>query len=179
METLKYFVYDAGSYYLVDSGYPIGTSFLPPHKSTRYHTQEFRSSNRQPTTKKELYNYRHSSLRMVIERCFGVLKARFPILNSMPNFKPLHQRYVISACCAMHNFIRMNSRSDELFHSWENADVSKGAARNSGNGSAGASTSTTTRRHVRDMSDQAKRAMNQFRDDITDRMWTDYERRRH
>lgn len=112
---------------------------------------------------------------MVIERCFGVLKARFPILNSMPNFKPLRQRYVISACCAVHNFIRMNSRSDALFHNWENADVSGGAGRNSGNGSA----STTTRRHVREMSDQAKRAMNQFRDDITDRMWTDYERRRH
>ncbi|XP_023895253.2 uncharacterized protein LOC112007179 [Quercus suber] len=28
-----------GSYYLVDSGLPIGTSFLPPHKSTRYHAQ--------------------------------------------------------------------------------------------------------------------------------------------
>ena len=26
-----------GSYYLVDSGLPIGTSFLPPHKSTKYH----------------------------------------------------------------------------------------------------------------------------------------------
>ena len=54
----------------------------------------------------------------------------------------------------------MNSQSDELFHSWENADVSGGAARNSGNGSAGASASTTTRRHVREMSDQVKRAMN-------------------
>nr|POE98171.1 putative nuclease harbi1 [Quercus suber] len=68
-----------GSYYLVDLGYPIGTSFLPPHKSTRYHAQEFRSSNRQSATKKELYNYRHCSLHMVIKRCFGVLKARFPI----------------------------------------------------------------------------------------------------
>ena len=42
-------------------------NFFPPHKSTRYHAQEFRSSNRRPTSKKELYNYRHSSLRMVIE----------------------------------------------------------------------------------------------------------------
>ena len=75
------------SYYLVDLGLPIGTSFLPPDKSTRYHAQKFHSSNRQPTSKKKLYNYRHLSLRMVIKRSFGVLKARFPILNLMPNFK--------------------------------------------------------------------------------------------
>ncbi|XP_023873889.1 uncharacterized protein LOC111986487 [Quercus suber] len=86
-----------GSYYLVDSSFPIGTSFLPLHKSTRYDAQEFCSSNRQPKTKKELYNYRHSSLRMVIEWSFGVLKARFPILNLMPNFKHSRQRYVIVA----------------------------------------------------------------------------------
>nr|XP_023871633.1 uncharacterized protein LOC111984237 [Quercus suber] len=67
-----------GSYYLVDSRYPIGASFLPPHKSTRYHAQEFRMSNRQSASGKELYNYIYSSLRMVIEKSFGVLKARFP-----------------------------------------------------------------------------------------------------
>uniref|UniRef100_A0A7N2KNV2 DDE Tnp4 domain-containing protein n=2 Tax=Quercus lobata TaxID=97700 RepID=A0A7N2KNV2_QUELO len=69
-----------GSYYLVNSGYAIGSTFLPLHKSVRYHAQEFRGSARQPTTPQELFNYRHSSLRMVIERCFGVLKARFPPL---------------------------------------------------------------------------------------------------
>ena len=104
-----------GSYYLVDSGLPIGTSFLPPNKSTRYHAQEFNSSGRRTTSKKELYNYRHSSLLMVIEQSFGVLKARFSILNLMPNFKLIRQRYVVIVCCALHNFIRMNNRSDELF----------------------------------------------------------------
>ena len=74
-------------YYLVDLGLPIGTSFLPSHKSTRYHAQKFHSSNRQSTSKKELYNYRHLSLQMVIEWSFGVLKVCFPILNLMPNFK--------------------------------------------------------------------------------------------
>ncbi|KAL0014202.1 hypothetical protein SO802_001271 [Lithocarpus litseifolius] len=107
-----------GSYYLVDSGFPIGTSFLPSHKSTRYHAQEFRSSNRQPSTKKELYNYRHSSLRMVIEQSFGMLKAHFPILNLMPIFKRTRQHYVIVVCYAFHNFLRMNNRGDELFRTW-------------------------------------------------------------
>lgn len=43
------FVYHAASYYLVNLRYPISMSFLPSHKSTHYHTQEFRSriGNRQ------------------------------------------------------------------------------------------------------------------------------------
>ena len=91
----------AGSYYLVDSGYAIGSAFLPPHKSTRYHAQEFRGANWQPSTPQELFNYRHSSLRMVIERCFGVLKARFPVLTGMHSFSISRQRLIVTACCAL------------------------------------------------------------------------------
>ncbi|KAK9998163.1 hypothetical protein SO802_017766 [Lithocarpus litseifolius] len=97
----------AGSYYLIDLGYAIGSAFLPPHKSARYHAQEFRGANRQPTTPQELFNYRHSSLRMVIERCFGVLKARFPILTEMHSFSISKQRLIVTACCTLHKFICM------------------------------------------------------------------------
>ena len=163
-----------GSYYLVDLGLPIGTSFLPPHKSTRYHVQEFNSSGRRITSKKELYNYRHSSLRMVIERSFGVLKARFPILNLMPSYKPIRQRYVIIVCCALHNFIRMNNRRDELFRTIGESDGEGSATNSEGGGDVGASTSSATQRHVLEMSSASKRAMAQLRDNITDTMWNDY-----
>ena len=156
------------------SGLPIGTSFLPPYKSTRYHVQEFNSSGRRITSKKELYNYRHSSLRMVIERSFGVLKARFPILNLMPNFKPIRQRYVVIVCCALHNFIRMNNRSDELFRTIGVSDGEGSATNGEGSGDVGASTSSATQRHVLEMSSASKRAMGQVRDNITDTMWNDY-----
>ena len=163
-----------GSYYLVDSGLPIGTSFLSPHKSTRYHVQEFNSSGRRITSKKELYNYRHSSLRMVIERSFGVLKARFPILNLMPNFKPIRQRYVVIVCCALHNFIRMNNQSDELFRTIEESDGKGSATNGEGGGDIGALTSSVAQRHVLEMSTASKRAMGEVRDNITDTMWNDY-----
>ena len=110
---------------MVDSAYPIGKSFLPPHKSTRYHAQEFRMSNRQPTSGKELFNYRHSSLRMVIERSFGVLKPRFSILSCMANYKQYRQRLVVSACCVLHNFIHINNRRDMMFNTCENLDVDR------------------------------------------------------
>nr|XP_023878540.1 protein ALP1-like [Quercus suber] len=126
------------------TGLPIGTSFLPPHKSTRYHAQEFKSSGRRITSKKELYNYRHSSLRMVIERSFGVLKARFPILNLMPNFKPIRQRYVVIVYCALHNFIHMNNRSDELFRTIGESVGEGSATNNEGRGDAETSTSSAT-----------------------------------
>ena len=158
----------------MDSGLPIGTSFLPPHKSTRYHVQEFNSSGKWITSKKELYNYRHSSLQMVIERSFGVLKARFPILNNMPNLKPIRQRYVVIVCCALHNFIRMNNRSDELFRTIGESDGEGSATTSFGGGDIGASTSSAAQRHVVEMSTASKRAMGEVRDNITETMWNDY-----
>ena len=163
---------------MVDSGYPIGASFLPPHKATRYHAQEFRRSNRQPASGKELFNYRHSSLRMVIERSFGVLKARFPILSCMANYKESRQHLVVSACCALHNFIHINNRRDEMFNSWENLDVNRDDVQVGNNGNSPESSASAERRHVREMFDAAKRAMGEFRDDVTARMCEEYARRR-
>ncbi|KAK9989943.1 hypothetical protein SO802_030182 [Lithocarpus litseifolius] len=139
-------------------------------KSTRYHAQEFHSSGRWITSKKELYNYRHLSLRMVIERSFGVLKACFPILNLMPNFKSVRQRYVIVVCCALHNFIRMNNRGGELFRTIGESVGEDSATNSEDNGDARASTSSATQRHVLEMSSASKRAMGEFRDNITDAM---------
>ena len=152
---------------MVDSRYPIGALFLPPHKPTRYHAQEFKRSNRQSASGKELFNYRHSSLCMVIERSFGVLKARFPILSCMANYKESWQRLVVSVCCALHNFIRINNRRDEMFNSWENLDVNRDDVQARNNGNSPESSASDERRHVREMSNAAKRAMGEFRDDVT------------
>ena len=92
----------------------------------------------------------------------------------MPNFKQTRQRYVIVMCCALHNFIRMNNRSDELFRTIGES-VGEGSATNSeDNGNTGTSTSSATQRHILEMSDASKRAMGQFRDNITNIMRDDY-----
>jgi hypothetical protein len=55
---------------------------LTPYRGVRYHLKEWAQvPNARPTTYKELFNLRHSSLRNVIERRFGVIKRRFPILK--------------------------------------------------------------------------------------------------
>uniref|UniRef100_A0A803QX69 DDE Tnp4 domain-containing protein n=1 Tax=Cannabis sativa TaxID=3483 RepID=A0A803QX69_CANSA len=82
-------------------------------KSPSIRNQE--SSFDEDGSKRELFNYRHSSLRNVIERCFGVLKARFPILKQMPSYDLKIQKYIVIACCGIHNFIRTNAEKDVYF----------------------------------------------------------------
>ena len=67
----------------MDSGYLCTLGFLPPYHIERYHLRDFRGRDR-PKGAKKLFNYRHSSLHNVIERCFGILKARFPVLKICP-----------------------------------------------------------------------------------------------
>jgi hypothetical protein len=37
-----------------------------------------------PTNARELFNLSHSSLRVIVERAFGVLKGRFRIIDNKP-----------------------------------------------------------------------------------------------
>ena len=61
--------------------------WIPPSlQGVRYHLSEYDSRNL-PTNARELFNLRHYSLRVTIERAFGALKNRFRILDNKP-FNP-------------------------------------------------------------------------------------------
>ncbi|XP_028115654.1 uncharacterized protein LOC114313471 [Camellia sinensis] len=94
-----------GKYYLVDAGFQLKTGFLAPYRSTRYHLKEY--SVHQPENSRELFNLRHASLRNVIERAFGVLKKRFPILGSgtEPYYDVDTQTDIVLASCILHNYL--------------------------------------------------------------------------
>ena len=64
---------------------------------------------------KQMRNHAHAKLRNVIERAYGVLKARFPILKQMAPYVFSTQRDIVIACFAVHNFIRMQKLEDQLF----------------------------------------------------------------
>ena len=98
-------------------------------------------------------------------------------MSNIPKYKQYRQRLVVSACCALHNFIRINNRSDVLFNTWEN--LGRDDMQTGNNGNSPESSASAERRHVREMSNASKRAMVEFRDDITVRMWEEYVRRRH
>ncbi|XP_059433235.1 uncharacterized protein LOC132166408 [Corylus avellana] len=73
------------AYYLVDSGYGLYRGFLTPFRRERYHLQEWPDGGL-PINQRERFNRRHASLRSVVERAFGVLKNRFPIMRKMPPY---------------------------------------------------------------------------------------------
>ncbi|CAH9145871.1 unnamed protein product [Cuscuta epithymum] len=86
---------------------------IPPYRGERYHLKEY--SRNPPKTMRELFNLRHSTLRNAIERAFGVLKKRFPIMASAdePNFDVRTHTRIILACCILHNFL-MGVDPDEV-----------------------------------------------------------------
>jgi hypothetical protein len=75
-----------------------------PFRKTRYHLNKFSSRNR-PQNVEELFNLRHSSLRVTIERTFAALKNRFKILDQKPFHTFLSQVKLVLACCILHNWI--------------------------------------------------------------------------
>ncbi|XP_052116435.1 uncharacterized protein LOC127746610 [Arachis duranensis] len=94
----------SGKFYLGDAGFMLKPVILTPYRSVQYHLKEY--SLREPQNPKELFNHRHSSLRNVIERCFGVLNKRFPIIagDTEPYYSFETMRNIFLACCILHNF---------------------------------------------------------------------------
>jgi hypothetical protein len=76
----------------------------PPFRKTQYHLNEFSSRNR-PQNAEELFNLRHSILRVTIERAFAALKNRFKILDQKPFHTFPTQVKLVLACCIVHNWI--------------------------------------------------------------------------
>lgn len=104
-----------GKYYLVDTGYVNTDGFIAPFPGIRYHLPEYRGANLLPRNANELFNHRHASLGNAIQKCFDVLKTRFPILKLAPQYAFHTQRDIVIAACVIHNHIRREEKSDWLF----------------------------------------------------------------
>ena len=94
-------------YILGDLAYPLRTYLLTPLRNIT----SFNLDSMQ-----ERYNYVHSSLRMSVECCIGVLKGRFRRLRY---FQPLSNGKIVSAnndilaSICIHNFCRADGRDPE------------------------------------------------------------------
>ena len=69
----------------------------------QYHLREY--GVMMPQTARELFNLRHSSLRVTVERDFVALKNRFRILYNKPFHPYRTQVKLVLACCILHNWI--------------------------------------------------------------------------
>ncbi|KAM3221866.1 hypothetical protein P3L10_021136 [Capsicum annuum] len=113
-------------YYLVDSGYSHTKGYMAPYRgdNVRYHLSDFRRGAtrqlREPNERIEEFNYLHSSCRNIVERTFGVWKARWSILRDMPYYNIDTQRDIVIATMTIHNYIRKKCNVDNGFQTAEN-----------------------------------------------------------
>ena len=112
-----------GKYYLADAGYNSFNGLcLVPYNKVRYHLREWGVANQRPDNAKELFNLRHSSLRVTVERTFGVLKNRFRILNTARDgFSIMTQVKLVYALTGLHNFL--NNHGAEPEQEWADIEV--------------------------------------------------------
>ena len=67
-----------------------------------------------PQNARELFNLRHSSLRVTVARAFGALKNRFKILYNKP-FHPYRTKVkLVLACCILHNWILRHGQDEHV-----------------------------------------------------------------
>ncbi|XLT04220.1 hypothetical protein HN51_042969, partial [Arachis hypogaea] len=86
-------------------GFMLKHGLITPYRGERYHLKEY--ARRGPEIEKKLFNLRHTSMRNVIERLFGVLKKRFAIITSGTE---LHYDFeimteIVLTCFILHNFL--------------------------------------------------------------------------
>jgi hypothetical protein len=83
-------------YLLGDSAYGLDGNMIVPYRDNGHLTPE-----------QKRFNFLHSSTRVDIERCFGLLKGKFRRLKFLDMKKVRDIPHVIVACCVLHNFIIM------------------------------------------------------------------------
>lgn len=103
-------------YYLGDGGYGLKKHILTPYRGERINVIEFNLNGQGPVNKRELFNRRHASLRNAVERIFGVVKRRFPILTKMSPYAFEFQCDIVQCCFLFHNFIRLNELYEDAFY---------------------------------------------------------------
>jgi len=127
------------------------------YRGVRYHLKEY--SRRWPQNAKELFYLRHSSLRNVIERAFGVLKKRFPIIASRTesHYDVDTMTKIVLGCCILNNFLRGVDNDESLIEEVDNGLLQEDVQ------------TTTTHAREHDYSLGCH-----IRDIIANEMWQDY-----
>ena len=166
-----------GKYFLADAGFPICEGLLIPYRGVRYHLQEWGRANlryviiilaifciitmiNSPTNAEELFNLRHAMARNVVERIFGILKARFTILTSRPRYNLDIVARLPPALAALHNFIRIHDPNEINDFLQEDPDLGPGFAGGLADGFPNAA---------------ERQVANERRDEISQAMWIQYQ----
>lgn len=117
-----------------------------------------------PHDYKELFNLRHAQARNVVERIFGVVKRRFRLINTAPEYLLKKQAKMVLALCVLHNFICVHDPQDL-----------DGATLEDLNNYRQQSHTPTTDDYSTHISHEERDRANDFRDRIAKQMWEQYQ----
>jgi hypothetical protein len=128
-----------------------------------------------PQNHRELFNLRHAQLRNVVERIFGALKWRFPILKYGSEYSPKVQAQLVIAYMLIHNFIHIHDVDDiepelqQFLHELESdKDTPMGYSNSDGDNEDGAEDEDEG------LSSEERENADERRDSIAKEMWEDY-----
>ncbi|CAH2013981.1 unnamed protein product [Acanthoscelides obtectus] len=80
--------------FVADDAFPLRTDILKPFRQGLLDSAD-----------KEVFNYRLSRARHIVENVFGILASRFRIFQSPINLEPENIEKIVMAACALHNFL--------------------------------------------------------------------------
>jgi len=96
---------------LGDAGFAYSNVILTPYPNTRYHLKEWGLvPHLQPKNEKELFNKRHSSIRMIVEMAIGHLKSSWKILDKA-RMTFIHFVPTIFALLGLYNFVLQDEKN--------------------------------------------------------------------
>ena len=95
---------------------------LKPHQMKPF-------SYRQLTTEKQVFNYRLSRARRVVEHAFGILSQRFRVFGKAIPLSPEKAQVIAMAACCLHNFLlRSRVSADCYMQDTSGSDAATGMA---------------------------------------------------
>lgn len=88
---------------ILSSRFRLSKWIIGPYKNYKYYLHDYYGMRFRGS--KEIFNHSRSSLWNVVERCFGILKARFSILKYFIPYYLNFEMPIVVACVTSHNFI--------------------------------------------------------------------------
>lgn len=100
--------------FVADEAFALGENLLKPFPQ------------KDLTRERRIFNYRLSRARRIVENVFGILAARFRIFHTEISVSPQKIDKIILACCALHNFLRRESRTYTTSTSFDRENLETG-----------------------------------------------------
>ena len=86
---------------VADEAFPLKPNIMRPYPKIRGRARLPRDM--------QIFNFRLSRARRIVENAFGILAQRFHLCNRRLQMKPYTVMFIVKATCILHNFLRGNS----------------------------------------------------------------------